>query len=112
MNLQAIRAIYAHEMVRFFRTLMQSFLSPVLSTSLYFVVFGAAIGSRIDQIDRDDGGQIQFQDLAGQDQCAWDIGRINDHDNRVGLVAKVALVLAAKAVDGDFFLGTRRSHAV
>ncbi len=51
MNLQAIKAIYVHEMVRFFRTLMQSFLSPVLSTSLYFVVFGAAIGSRIDQIE-------------------------------------------------------------
>ncbi len=51
MNWQAIRAIYIFEMARFFRTLMQSFLSPVLSTSLYFVVFGAAIGSRIDQIE-------------------------------------------------------------
>ena len=51
MNWQAIRAIYVFEMSRFFRTLLQSFVSPVISTSLYFVVFGAAIGSRIDQVD-------------------------------------------------------------
>ena len=51
MNWQAIRSIYVFEMARFFRTLMQSFISPVISTSLYFVVFGAAIGSRIDQVD-------------------------------------------------------------
>ncbi|NSX54238.1 ABC transporter permease [Parasulfitobacter algicola] len=51
MNFQAIKAIYVFEMARFFRTLAQSFLSPVLSTSLYFVVFGAAIGSRIEQVD-------------------------------------------------------------
>ena len=51
MNFTAIKAIYVFEMARFFRTFMQSFLSPVLSTSLYFVVFGAAIGSRIDQVD-------------------------------------------------------------
>jgi len=51
MNWQAVWSIYAFEMARFFRTLMQSFISPVISTSLYFVVFGAAIGSRIDQVD-------------------------------------------------------------
>ena len=51
MNLYAIKAIYLYEMNRFFRTLMESFLSPVISTSLYFVVFGAAIGSRIDQVE-------------------------------------------------------------
>jgi len=51
MNLQAIRAIYAFEMARTRRTLMQSIISPVLSTSLYFVVFGAAIGSRIQEVD-------------------------------------------------------------
>ncbi|MEQ9257858.1 MAG: ABC transporter permease [Roseovarius sp.] len=51
MNLTAIRAIYMFEMNRFFRTLLQSFFSPVLSTSLYFVVFGTAIGSRIDQVE-------------------------------------------------------------
>ncbi len=51
MNWGAIAAIYRFEMARFFRTLMQSFLSPVLSTSLYFVVFGTAIGSRIDQVE-------------------------------------------------------------
>ena len=51
MNWTAIAAIYRFEMARFFRTLMQSFLSPVLSTSLYFVVFGAAIGSRIEQVE-------------------------------------------------------------
>ncbi|KAA9005306.1 ABC transporter permease [Histidinibacterium aquaticum] len=51
MNLHAIKAIYRFEMTRFFRTLLQSFISPVVSTSLYFVVFGAAIGSRIDQVE-------------------------------------------------------------
>ena len=51
MNLQAIRAIYVAEMARTFRTLLQSVVSPVISTSLYFVVFGAAIGSRIDQVE-------------------------------------------------------------
>ncbi|MGO9135549.1 MAG: ABC transporter permease [Methylovirgula sp.] len=51
MNLRAIRAIYSFEMARTFRTLLQSIISPVISTSLYFVVFGAAIGSRISQIE-------------------------------------------------------------
>jgi ABC-2 type transport system permease protein len=51
MNLQAIRAIYMFEMSRTRRTLLQSIVSPVISTSLYFVVFGAAIGSRITDID-------------------------------------------------------------
>jgi ABC-2 type transport system permease protein len=51
MNLYAVRAIYAFEMARTRRTLMQSIISPVLSTSLYFVVFGSAIGSRIPEID-------------------------------------------------------------
>jgi ABC-2 type transport system permease protein len=51
MNLYAIRAIYVYEMARTGRTLLQSIVSPVISTSLYFVVFGAAIGSRISEID-------------------------------------------------------------
>jgi ABC-2 type transport system permease protein len=51
MNLYAIRAIYKFEMARTFRTLLQSIVSPVVSTSLYFVVFGAAIGSRITDIN-------------------------------------------------------------
>jgi ABC-type polysaccharide/polyol phosphate export systems, permease component len=51
MNTQAIATIYRFEMNRFFRTLSQSLFSPVLSTSLYFVVFGAAIGSRIDEVE-------------------------------------------------------------
>ena len=51
LNLHAIRAIYAFEMARTRRTLMQSVISPVVSTSLYFVVFGAAIGSRIPEVD-------------------------------------------------------------
>ena len=50
MNLRAVRAIYVFEMARTGRTLMQSIVSPVLSTSLYFVVFGAAIGTRITEI--------------------------------------------------------------
>ena len=51
MNIHAIRAIYIFEMRRTLRTLLQSVVSPVISTSLYFVVFGAAIGSRISAID-------------------------------------------------------------
>ncbi|HTI18162.1 MAG TPA: ABC transporter permease [Trinickia sp.] len=51
MNLHAVRAIYVFEMERTWRTLMQSVISPIISTSLYFVVFGAAIGSRIREID-------------------------------------------------------------
>src|SRR5436853_2684560 len=50
-NVYAIRAIYRFEMARTRRTLMQSIISPVISTSLYFVVFGAAIGSRIAEVD-------------------------------------------------------------
>src|SRR5207253_10297622 len=51
MNLYAVRAIYLYEMARTGRTLFQSIVSPVISTSLYFIVFGAAIGSRITQIE-------------------------------------------------------------
>ena len=51
MNLYAVQAIYRFEMSRWFRTLTQSVLSPVISTSLYFVVFGSAIGSRMTAID-------------------------------------------------------------
>jgi ABC-2 type transport system permease protein len=51
MNLRAVRAIYAFEMARTGRTLWQSIVSPVVSTSLYFVVFGAAIGSRVSEME-------------------------------------------------------------
>jgi ABC-2 type transport system permease protein len=51
MNFQGVRAIYSFEMARAWRTLFQSIVSPVLSTSLYFIVFGSAIGSRITEID-------------------------------------------------------------
>jgi ABC-2 type transport system permease protein len=50
MNVYAVRAIYAFEMARTWRTVMGSIISPVISTSLYFVVFGAAIGSRIPEV--------------------------------------------------------------
>jgi ABC-2 type transport system permease protein len=56
MNLRAVWAIYSFEMARTGRTLMQSILSPVISTCLYFIVFGAAIGSRITEIDGIDYG--------------------------------------------------------
>jgi ABC-2 type transport system permease protein len=56
MNFHAIRAIYRFEMARTFRTLTQSIASPVLSTSLYFVVFGSAIGSRMGQVGGVDYG--------------------------------------------------------
>ena len=58
MNLRGVKAIYMFEMARTWRTIGQSIVSPVLSTSLYFIVFGAAIGSRIDQIDGVDYGSF------------------------------------------------------
>ncbi|MES2769862.1 MAG: ABC transporter permease [Bdellovibrionota bacterium] len=51
MNFHAVKSIYWFELARFFRTLFQSIASPVLSTSLYFIVFGSAIGSRMTEID-------------------------------------------------------------
>ena len=56
MNWHAVRAIYYFEMARTGRTLLQSIVSPVISTSLYFVVFGAAIGTRITEIENVDYG--------------------------------------------------------
>ncbi len=58
MNIYAIRAIYIFEMSRTWRTLMESIAAPVLSTSLYFVVFGAAIGSRMGNIDNISYGEF------------------------------------------------------
>ena len=58
MNLYSIRAIYIFEMSRTFRTLLQSVIAPIISTSLYFVVFGSAIGSRIQSIDNLDYGSF------------------------------------------------------
>ena len=51
MNWRAVQAIYAYEMARTRRTLAQSIVAPVISTILYFVVFGAAIGSRITEVE-------------------------------------------------------------
>jgi ABC-2 type transport system permease protein len=51
MNLHGIKAIYQFEMARWWRTLLQSIASPVISTSLYFIVFGSAIGTRMEQVD-------------------------------------------------------------
>ena len=51
MNWYAVRAIYGFEMARFWRTALQSIVAPVIATSLYFVVFGAAIGSRVASVD-------------------------------------------------------------
>jgi len=50
-NLQAVKVIYKYEMLRAWKTLFQSLASPVISTALYFVVFGSAIGSRIESIE-------------------------------------------------------------
>jgi ABC-2 type transport system permease protein len=58
MNLHAVRAIYSFEMARARRTLMQSIISPVISTSLYFIVFGSAIGSRMGQVGGVDYGSF------------------------------------------------------
>lgn len=58
MNIRGIQSIYAFEMARMWRTLGQSIASPVLSTSLYFIVFGSAIGSRIKEVDGIDYGSF------------------------------------------------------
>ena len=68
MNVHAIRAIYGFEMHRTWRTLMQSVVSPVLSTSLYFIVFGAAIGSRIPEV-----GGVAYTDLQTTQSSLEDI---------------------------------------
>ena len=62
-NIHAVRAIYNFEMARTRRTLLQSIVSPVISTSLYFVVFGAAIGTRIQQIEGISYGAFLVPDL-------------------------------------------------
>ena len=67
MNVHAVRAIYRFEMARTRRTLLQSIVSPVISTSLYFVVFGAAIGSRMTDLG------IGFKDLATRQSSLEDI---------------------------------------
>ena len=51
MNISAVKVIYKYEMLRAWDTLLQTIASPVISTSLYFVVFGSAIGSRIEQVE-------------------------------------------------------------
>jgi ABC-2 type transport system permease protein len=51
MNIPAVRVIFEREMARFFRTIIESLISPVISTALYFVVFGAAIGDRIEMVE-------------------------------------------------------------
>ena len=63
MNVHAIRAIYRFEMARTFRTVVQSIAAPVLSTSLYFIVFGSAIGSRMGEVGGVDYGSFNVPGL-------------------------------------------------
>ena len=65
MNFYSIKAIYLFEMDRAWRTLFQTIVSPVISTSLYFVVFGSAIGSRIQEIDGVSYGEFIVPGLIG-----------------------------------------------
>ena len=94
MNFAAIQAIYRREMARFLRTILQSFVSPVISTSLYFVVFGAAIGSRIDQVEGVSYGAFIVPGLdhavgddAGDDErlVGHLLSQVHRHDLRVAL---------------------------
>ena len=66
-NVYAIRAIFYFEMARWFRTIVQSIVAPVVSTSLYFVVFGSAIGSRMSEVG------IGFKDLNTSQSSLEDI---------------------------------------
>ena len=67
MNWYGMKAIYYFEMARTWRTLMQSIAAPVLSTSLYFVVFGSAIGSRMGDIDGVSYGAFIIPKVFGED---------------------------------------------
>ena len=74
MNWYGIKSIFTHELDRFRRTIFQSLASPIITTSLYFVVFGSAIGSRITQIDGINYGEVEFGEIyfqcqASQDSC-------------------------------------------
>ena len=72
-NGHAVRAIYRFEMARMWRTIAQSIASPVISTSLYFIVFGSAIGSRMTQIDGPPAALAYqgayIQDLSAHTDC-------------------------------------------
>ena len=73
MNTHAIKVIYKYEMLRAWETLLQSFASPVISTCLYFIVFGSAIGSRIQSIDGVSYGLFIVPGLIGV-KVAWSMG--------------------------------------
>ena len=79
MNVQAIKAIYFNEMARTRKTLMQSIASPVISTVLYFVVFGSAIGSRIQSVEGVDYGSFIVPGLVMLSLLTQSISNCNSH---------------------------------
>ena len=74
MNYYAVLAIYKFEMARMRRTLLQSIVTPVLTTSLYFIVFGAAIGSRIQEVGGVGYGALPFPRLRRVRRVALETG--------------------------------------
>ncbi len=66
MNITAVKVIYKYEMLRAWETMLQTIISPVISTALYFVVFGSAIGTRIEQVE---GETLQRLALLQLGQC-------------------------------------------
>ena len=137
MNAYAIRAIYRFEMARTWRTLLQSIVSPVISTSLYFVVFGAAIGSRISQVDGVSYGAfivpglimlslltqsisnasfgIYFPQFVGHDlRSAVGAGLLcGDRDGYVGAAATKSVMLGLIILaTADLFVPIRIAHPV
>ena len=99
MNLYAVRAIYLFEMHRTWRTLLQSIASPVISTSLYFVVFGSAIGSRMVAID---GISLTVAKLRKRGFAVWIIPHTrkmtNLHTRKVGDAVNIETDLLGKYV--------------
>ena len=99
MNFYAVQSIYRFEMARWFRTIGQSRFSPVLSTSLYFIVFGAAIGSRMVDVGGKDETRREAVARGVVLMRAETLGRIVAGDMPKGdvlAVARVAGIMAAK----------------
>jgi len=105
MNWYAVRAIYSFEMARTWRTIGQSILAPVLSTSLYFVVFGSAIGSRIQQVEGTSYGAFIVPGLMMLSLLTESIGNASFGIYFPRFVGTIYEVLSAPVAAAEVLLG-------
>jgi ABC-2 type transport system permease protein len=105
MNWHAIRAIYTFEMARMWRTTVQSIVAPVISTSLYFVVFGSAIGSRIQEIDGTSYGAFIVPGLVMLSLLTESIGNASFGIYFPRFTGTIYEVLSAPISAGEILLG-------